>query len=64
MVAWVKGHELSFTFLATLALGLLFVALAAFTVSATLGLLATGVCFLAGGHWVTYLRTARAGALR
>lgn len=60
MAEWVKGHELGFTFLATLVVGLLFVALAAFTVSFTLGLLVTGVCFLAGGHWVTYLRTSRA----
>ena len=58
MVAWVKGHELGFTFLVTLVVGLLFVSAAAFTVSAGLGLLVTGAAFIAGGHWVTYLRMA------
>ncbi len=35
-------------------------AVAAFTVSATVGFLVLGAAFLAGGHWVTYLRTVKA----
>lgn len=60
MTAFVRAHELSLTFLVTLVLGLLFLAIAAFTVNATIGFLVTGIAFVAGGHWVTYLRTVKA----
>lgn len=59
MVAWVKGHQLPFFFLASLILGLILVTAAAFTVSAGLGLFTAGVSSIGGGHWVTYLKVSK-----
>jgi uncharacterized membrane protein len=63
MATWIKSNQLGAMFLATLVFGLLLVTASAFTVSAGLGLLVGGVCAIAGGHWVTYLRTTT-GATR
>lgn len=57
MTTWINRNRIGFTFLATLVLGLILISAAAFTVSCTLGLLVGGVALVAGGHWVTYLKT-------
>lgn len=57
MTRWAKQNPLPAFFLVTLALGLLSLSLAAWTVSVFWGLIVTGVVLLAGGHWVTYLKT-------
>lgn len=62
MVKWIQRNQLGFIFLASLVLGLVLISAAAFTVSPGLGLLASGVALIAGGHWVTYLRTATGGS--
>ena len=56
MTAWIKSNPLPSFFLVTLALGLMLISLAFFTVSAFAGLLASGLSSLAGGHWLTYLK--------
>lgn len=57
MTSWINRNRIGFTFLATLVVGLILISAAAFTISCTLGLLVSGVAFVAGGHWVTYLKT-------
>lgn len=60
MATWIKAHQVGFTFLTTVIVGLLLITAAAFTISPGLGLLTAGLCSLAGGHWITYLRTTGA----
>lgn len=60
MATWIKANQVSFTFLATLILGVALITAAAFTVSVGLGLLTAGVLSIASGHWVTYLKTTGA----
>ncbi len=63
-MTWLKAHTLPFTFLASLVFGLLMVSAAAFTVSLFWGLLVLGLALIAGGHWVTYLKTITEGRQR
>ena len=57
MTTWIKHNKLGFVFLSTLVVGLTLIAAAAFTISMTAGLLVSGTASIAGGHWVTYLKT-------
>lgn len=62
MGRWIRSNQVGFAFLLSLVVGLLLISAAAFTVSCGLGLLVTGVASIAGGHWVTYLRTTTGSA--
>lgn len=58
MAVWIKANQVGFMFLTTLILGLILIAMAAFTISLTLGLLTAGTSMIGGGHWVAYLKTS------
>lgn len=61
MTRWAQANPVGAVFLSTLIFGLIMITAAAFTVGLTIGLLTLGVGSIAGGHWVTYLKTTGAG---